>query len=148
MAEKIKENNKYEYDMTSRFLTEETIDNINYDLLDYINDNKITKIINILQNDNNKVSFNFSDKNGNSLLMAAIMQIKPDYITTFSIVCPFFSKRHYDILDVCPLLLKNNKNINKKNNYGETALILAVKNMTLKEHENGNKTGNYDNLSR
>lgn len=124
------------HNMMSFLLNDESINDINYKLLTSIYDNEITTIINIFKYHKSKIWYKLKDNEGNSLLMLTIKYIKPITINFFQCTCPFYQTKTYTILDI--IYFFNECNINNKNTDGETALIMAIKNIKDNDMENNN----------
>lgn len=113
--------------LKNSLLEKELMCDKNYDLFDYINENDIKQIINIFRKYNYKINLNLLDKEHNNPLILAIKKIKPMSYVTLSCVCPFIKINYYDVSDVCSLFLTQKCDINHKNIFGETALLVAIK---------------------
>lgn len=112
----------------SRLLINNTPSYADHKLFKYIDDNDIFSIIELCKK--NKINFSLMDKENNTFLMVVIKKIKPICRISFHLTCPMIRKTHYDIRDVYPLFLNEKNNINCGNKFGETALILAIKNIS------------------
>ena len=119
----------------SRLLISNTPTDADHKLFKYINDNDIFSIIELCKKD--RINFSLRDKENNTFLMMIIKKIKPICRMSFHLTCPMIRKTYYDIRDVYPLFLNEKNNINCRNRLGETALILAIKNIP-RENDNNN----------
>jgi hypothetical protein len=118
------------------------INDINYKLLKYINENEIKSIIELYKEHRNTICLNLADNNKNTFLMLAIKKIMPKTVIVFNRVCPIIQKKNLNIMDVCNIFINNECNINKKNIYGDSALLLAVKNLQLKVYNDNTDNEN------
>jgi ankyrin repeat protein len=98
-----------------------------YKLCKYINDNDILSIIEFCKK--TRINFSLKDTENNTFLMMIIKKIKPLRHMSFHLTCPIIKITCYDIKDIYPLFLNKKNNINCRNKFGETALILAIKNL-------------------
>jgi ankyrin repeat protein len=118
------------------------ISNMNYKLLKYINGNEIMLIIELFKEQAGVLSLDLLDNDKNTLLMIAIKKIIPRSYIIFNTVCPIIQKKLFNIIDVCELFIINGCNINNKNIYGESALILAIKNLQFNMYHDNTENGN------
>lgn len=115
------------------------MDDINNQLMKYINKNDIMDILKLFKKYNNKIDLNYKDNDKNTFLMLVIKKIKPKSYITLDIVCPIIRKKILDITDICDLFIKNELNINNQNIYGENALFFAIEKLQFIEYNDDTK---------
>lgn len=124
-----------DYNSTSNLMENIFIDNINYKLLNCIQNNKIDDIITIFENHKNKICYWLKDSEKNSLLMIAIKHIKQMTVNKIQCICPFIYTVNYTIMDIAHLLI-NEYTINNQNLYGDSPLTLLIQQIDPKKNNN------------